>query len=120
MHAAIRLHKLLKYAPTNLLLSRLRSRRGLKWGIPFMLLGATYMLSAALLATWLQHGGPGWLNLVVALGIWNGLKFLVFGPVSLLRLWIVRIRESQLGRQSASIEPTASRSSHRARDGFLP
>jgi len=65
------------------------TRRGLKWGIPFMLLGATYVLAAALLATWLRHGGPGSLNLLVALGTWNGLKFLVFGSASLVRLGIV-------------------------------
>lgn len=35
------------YAPTNTLL-RLRSRRGLKWGLPAMLLGILYMYFAAI------------------------------------------------------------------------
>ncbi|TXN30098.1 sulfate permease [Lacisediminihabitans profunda] len=106
MRAAIGLHNLLQYAPTNLLLRWLRSRRGLKWGIPFMLLGATYLLTAALLATWLQHGGPSWLNLLVALGIWNGLKFLAFGPISLIRLGVIRLRESRQRKQSSSAHLT--------------
>ncbi len=96
MRAAIRLHDLLQYAPTNLLLRWLRSRRGLKWGIPFMLLGAAYIFGAALLTTWLEQGGPGWLNLLVALAIWNALKFLCVGPVSLVRLFRARVKERRV------------------------
>ena len=93
MRLAIALHKFLLYAPTNLLLSRLRSRHGLKWGVPFTFLGAAYFLAAAMLATWLHDGGPRWLNPLVLLGIWNGLKFVVFGPISLMLLARDRITE---------------------------
>ena len=93
MRLAIALHTFLRYAPTNLLLHWLRSRQGLKWGIPFMLLGVTYFLAAAVLTDWLRGGGPGWLNQLVLLGIWNGLKFIVFGPTSLLLLTRARIAE---------------------------
>jgi hypothetical protein len=69
MRLAIALHAFLQYAPTNLLLGRLRSRHGLKWGVPFTVLGAAYFFAAAMLATWLHDGGPMWLNLLVLLGI---------------------------------------------------
>ena len=87
------LHTFLQYAPANLLLCRLRSRRGMKWGVPFMFLGAAYFLAAAMLTNWLHGGGPGWLHLLVLLGIWNGLKFVVFGPVSLMLLARARVVE---------------------------
>ena len=99
MRLAIALHAFLQYAPTNLLLSRLRSRYGLKWGVPFMLLGAAYFLAAAILTGWLHDGGPGWLNLLVLLGIWNGVKFLVFGPISLILLARARIADRRVVRQ---------------------
>jgi hypothetical protein len=100
MRLAIALHAFRRYAPTNLLLSRLRSRHGLKWGIPFMLLGAVYFLSAAMLTSWLHDGGPGWVNLFVLLGIWNGIKFVVFGPVSLM---LLARAESQKYRRSSKL-----------------
>ena len=86
MRLATAIRALLHYAPTNLLLRRLRSRDGLKWGAPFMLLGAAYFLVAAFLDDWIHEGGPGWLNLLVILCLWNGGKFFVFGPISLVLL----------------------------------
>ena len=35
-----------RWMPTNILLDKLRTRRGLKWGIPSMLLGVVYLLIA--------------------------------------------------------------------------
>ena len=93
MRLAMALHTLLRYAPTNLLLGGLRTRCGLKWGVPFMLLGAAYFLAAAMLTSWLHDSGPGWLNLLVLLGIWNGIKFIAFGPASLILLARVRVIE---------------------------
>ncbi len=81
------------YMPTNILLDALRSRRGLKWGVPAMLIAAPYLLGAWLLTLWIADGGPGWLYLLVLLFIWNALKFLVFGPLSLFLLARVRLRE---------------------------
>jgi hypothetical protein len=75
-----------RYMPTNILLDRLRTRRGLKWGIPAMLLGVAYLGAAAIATTLIERGAPGWVHLLVLLFIWNGLKFLWNGPVSLLAL----------------------------------
>ena len=109
MRLAIALRTLLRYAPTNLLFSRLRSRYGLKWGVPVMLLGVAYFLAAAILTGWLHDGGPGWLNLLVPLGIWNGLKFFVFGPISLMLLARARITEHRDEVQRIKAEPSGSR-----------
>ena len=108
MRLAIALHAFLQYAPTNLLLCRLRSRHGLKWGVPFMVLGAAYFFAAAMLATWLHDGGPMWLTLLVLLGIWNGLKFVVFGPISVMLLARARITENRDEVQRIKAEPSHS------------
>ena len=108
MRLAISVHTFLQYAPTNLLLSRLRSRHGLKWGIPFMLLGAAYFLAAAMLTNWLHDGGPGWLNLFVLLGIWNGLKFILFGPASVIFLARARISERRDEVRRIKTEPNGA------------
>ncbi len=89
-----------RYMPTNILLDLIRTRRGLKWGIPAMLLAAPYLLAASICVNLITAGGPGWLNLLVLLFCWNALKFLVMGPVSLIVLIRVRIREAIPARRS--------------------
>lgn len=79
--------------PTNILLDALRTRRGLKWGVPAMLIAVPYLLGAWLLTVWIADGGPGWLNLLVLLFIWNALKFLVNGPITLVILIRARLAE---------------------------
>lgn len=81
------------YMPTNILLNALRTRRGLKWGVPAMLIAVPYLLGAWLLTVWIADGGPGWLNLLVLLFIWNALKFFVNGPITLIALIRARIAE---------------------------
>jgi hypothetical protein len=93
MRLAIGLRTLLRHAPTNVLLRWLRSRNGLKWGVPFMLLGAAYLFASVALGVLIRNGGAGWLNVLVLLCIWDGVKFVAFGPLSLVLLARVRIRE---------------------------
>lgn len=81
------------YMPTNILLDALRTRRGLKWGVPAMLIAVPYLLGAWLLTVWIADGGPGWLNLLVLLFIWNALKLLVNGPITLVVLIRARVAE---------------------------
>ncbi len=75
-----------RYMPTNILLDLIRTRRGPKWGIPAMLLAAPYLLAASICTNLIAGGGPGWLNLLVLLFIWNAMKFLIMGPISLVLL----------------------------------
>jgi hypothetical protein len=93
MRLAIGLRKILHYAPTNILLRWLRSRNGLKWGAPFMMLGAAYLLASVALGDLIRNGGAGWLNVLVLPCIWDGDKLVAFGPLSVLTLIRIRIRE---------------------------
>lgn len=96
------------YMPTNILLDRIRTRRGVKWGLPAMLLAAPYLLAASICTNLIADGGPGWLNLLVILFIWNALKFILNGPVSLAQLIRTRIHEAaerrRIRRQSDAMK----------------
>lgn len=82
-----------RYMPTNVLLDLIRTRRGLKWGIPAMLLAVPYLLAASICVNLIADDGPGWLNLLVLLLCWNALKFIAIGPVSLFLLVRTLLRE---------------------------
>ena len=60
-----------RYMPTNILLDAIRTRRGLKWGIPAMLLAVPYILIANVCVQLIEDGAPGWLHLAVLWAIWN-------------------------------------------------
>ena len=81
------------WMPTNILLDAIRTRRGLRWGIPGMLLAIPYLLIANLCVQALADRGPGWLHLIVLWAIWNSLKMLCIGPVSVILLIGARLRE---------------------------
>jgi len=89
-----------RYMPTNIALDAIRTRRGLKWGVPAVLLAAPYLLAASICANLVADGGPGWLNLLVILFVWNALKFIVMGPISLVLLARVRIQEAAARRRA--------------------
>lgn len=61
--------------PTNILIRATHTRRGLKWDVPAMLLAVVYFVTAAALAQLVADGGPGSINLLVFVCIWNALKF---------------------------------------------
>lgn len=82
--------------PTNILIRATHTRRGLKWGVPAMLLAVVYVVLGAALAQWVAGGAPGWINLLVLVCLWNALKFVVNGPVTLVRLVRVRAIERRL------------------------
>lgn len=88
---------LFRYAPANLLLGAIRyRRRGLKWGIPAMLvLGGGYYFATAICYTIIEREGPGPLYLLVLLFGWNALKFFWIGPTTLVLLIATRARERQ-------------------------
>lgn len=94
MSLSARGYGVLRYAPTNLLLNAIHTRRGLKWGIPAMLiLGGGYYFATAICYTIIQREGPGPLYLLILLFGWNAWKFFWIGPVSLIVLLSVRRQE---------------------------
>ena len=88
-----------RFMPTALVIDAINTRRGLKWGVPAMLLAVPYALAAIHCRAQVEAGGPGWLNLLVILCIWNTLKLLLIGPISLLKLMAVRVREAVARRR---------------------
>lgn len=92
-----------RYMPTNVLVDAIRTRRGLKWGIPAMLLAVPYLLAASAFTTLIADGGPGWLNLLILLCLWNALKFLAMGPVSLVILTRARTHEHRVRSRVVAI-----------------
>lgn len=58
-----------RYMPTNIVLDKLHTRHGLKWGAPAMLLAITYLAVASILTILIDRGAPGWFHLLVLLCI---------------------------------------------------
>lgn len=87
-----------RFMPTNILLDAIHTRRGLKWGVPAMLLAVPYGLGAMLCFGLAKSEVGGWLYLVGLLLVWNALKFVVAGPVTIIRLARVRMHEARVRR----------------------
>jgi hypothetical protein len=99
-----------RYMPSNRLLAAIRTRRGLKWGLPAMLVALPYFLIAYACSAVLADGGPSWLHLIVLWACWNALKFIMMGPVSVVLLVRVRLHEAanrRRRRREASTEADA-------------
>lgn len=93
--------------PTNIVLDKLRTRRGLKWGVPAVLLTIPYLAVANTLTILIDRGARGWFHLLVLMCIWNAFKFLVIGPVSVVLLVRARTAERRERRLlSRSPAPT--------------
>ena len=90
-----------RYMPTNIALGAIRTRRGLKWGVPAMLVAIPYLFAASVCVEIISRGGPGWLHILVLLFIWNAMKFLVMGPISGLLLVQARVHDHRKARRAA-------------------
>lgn len=53
-----------RYMPTNIIRDLIRTRQGLKWGVPAMLLAVPYFVVAYWLTTLLADGESSWLMFV--------------------------------------------------------
>lgn len=97
-----------RYMPTNILLDALRTRRGLKWSVPAMLLSIPYLFAASICTALIDGGASGWLYVVALVCIWNALKFIVMGPVSAVLL--LRCRRAQDRAKQRSMPPPVAAS----------
>ena len=102
-----RAHGILAYAPTNLLIAATRTRRGLRWGIPAIFAAVPYFLAAQWCVTTIEHGGPGWLNLLVLLCAWNAIKLILNGPITVVLLIRARLSELRERRRARRLERVA-------------
>ena len=98
------------YMPSNILLDLIRTRKGLKWGVPAMGLGVVYLLIAAASITLINGGWSQGLYIIFVLCLWNALKFLLFGPISLMLLARARVHEHRAKRdlQRSSADAVAA------------
>lgn len=85
--------RLLRYAPTNILLIRTHGRHGIGWFLLAVGLAAVSFYAAAICTTILNHDGLGWLNALVILFTWNGFKMLRIDPVTLVLRRYVRVTQ---------------------------
>ena len=86
-------YRLLRYAPTNILLIRTHGRHGLRWFLLAVGLAVVFFYTAAVCTTILNHDGPGWLNTLVILFTWNGFKMLRIDPVTLMLRRYIRVTQ---------------------------
>jgi hypothetical protein len=93
---ATMIRAVLAHAPSNRLASRLRTRGGLGSALTAMTAGAAYLFAAAICTMLLDRGGPGWLNVLVLLFIWNAFKLAFAGPAIL----VARARQQFAQRRS--------------------
>jgi hypothetical protein len=87
--AALAHRYLQMYAPSNAIVARVW------WGRPrvrvaggLLVLAAVLAFIAAILADWVANGGPGWLNLLVLLAVWDAFKFGILGVAIALRRFL--------------------------------
>lgn len=74
------------YMPSNRAVDSLRTWPGSKWAIPVALAATpTYLFAMSICVTIVQHGGPGYLNVLVFLFAWNALKFTALAVVTPFR-----------------------------------
>ena len=97
-----------RFMPTNILLDAIRTRRGLKWGVPAMLLAIPYLFAASTCTALVDGGASRWLYVVALVCIWNALKFIVIGPVSVVLL--LRCKRAQDRAKQRSMPPPVSAS----------
>ncbi|TFD60122.1 sulfate permease [Cryobacterium sp. Hh38] len=88
-----------RFMPTAIVIDAINTRRGLKWGVPAMVLAVPYGLAAIYCRAQIDAAGPGWLNVLMLLFLWTALKFVLIGPISLLKLMAVRAREAVARRR---------------------
>ena len=90
-----------RFMLSNIAITALRTRSGLKWAAPAMLLSVPYLFAASYVSTLVDDGASQWLYIVFLVCIWNALKFLANGIVCMGLLARVRVHERRLQRSAA-------------------
>ena len=82
------------YAPSNAMVARVRRERprlGVVGGL--LVLSAALAFGTLILADWAASGGPGWLNLLALLAVWDCFKFTFLALAETLRLVCSKLHE---------------------------
>jgi hypothetical protein len=95
-----------RFCPSNIVLRRVHTRNGIKWGPLVGLAGiVVYGLVMVASGTIVRDGGPGWVNLFFIIGFWNTCRFTFLIPTSVVRLLRVRHQEKVLPRHWQRTHP---------------
>ena len=96
-----------RFCPSNIVLRRVHTRTGIKWGALVGLAGvAIYGLLMVACGTIVRDGGPGWVNLFFIVGFWNTCRFTFLIPTSVVRLLrMIRHQEKVLLRDWQRTHP---------------
>lgn len=89
-------HRVLQlYAPSNVLAARVRRERPrIRVLVGLVVIAAMLVVAAHLVATWAATGGPGWLNLVVLIAVWDAFKFAALAVIVALRRARIALRQT--------------------------
>jgi hypothetical protein len=101
-----------RWLPSNILIRRVRTRAGLRFGIPLALLGGVYFIAGLGCLGAVRLGGPGWWYLAMAVCWWTAAKLIGHGLYATLALPVVRVRENLAVRRAireASARPGGPR-----------
>ena len=104
------------HAPSNRLVQRVRTAPSLHWTPICALAALTCLAAAAGLGATIQHGAPGWLNLVVLVALWDGAKIGWLAPANLV--WMIRARLAD--RRYSQQTEAAMREATSMADGTVP
>ncbi|MBO1758899.1 hypothetical protein ACWDHH_14960 [Janibacter hoylei] len=83
-----------RWLPSNRLVTLLRTRRGYRWGVPAVLLGALYFVVGIGCYGAVRLGHTEWLYLGMLVFWWTALKLAVHGVTATIRLLIARGHEN--------------------------
>lgn len=86
-----------RFGPSNVIVRKVRTRRGMKYGLLAMLLAVPYLLIAATCTGLIDQGWSGWLYVLAAICIWDAFKMLALGLASLI--WLARARHQEARQQ---------------------
>lgn len=89
-----------RFGPSNIIVRKVRTRRGMKYGLLAMLLTVPYLLIAATCTGLIDQGWSGWLYVLAAICIWDAFKMLALGPASLV--WLARARHQEARQREAT------------------
>lgn len=98
-----------RWLPSNILVGRVRTRAGLRWGIPLALLGLVYFAVGVVCAGMVQTGGPGWWYAPMAVCWWTALKLVGHGLFATVMLPVARTNENLAVRRALREERLTAR-----------
>lgn len=97
---ATTIHSWCRWCPSNLLLNHVRTRRGLRWGLPLVAVGYGYLYAGGSLLSMINSGHSRSLYVAAVICCWSGVKLVLGGLYAAARIVCVRSRENLVIRRA--------------------